>query len=214
MLLSERWPSRLVATAAEERLTTRAIPHTLEAVCRASGRIVLRVAQKEGPAHLAEKRGGAKSLGCGKDEGSSNPPPTQPGARRHGSPERHDLFQLCLLGNWVRSLPQNSRDLRVIAHIFILSRSRSLPRFGGALYSSYQKRSAARYTSRPTLGERWPSRLVATAAEDRLKFLNVLRYAHWVAAYWVLILLLASFVSSFVNWLLNQAKKNEVYCES
>jgi hypothetical protein len=42
--------------------------------------------------------------------------------------------------------------------------------------------------------------VVATAAEERLKFLNVLRYALWVAAYWVLILLLAIFVSSFVNW--------------
>jgi hypothetical protein len=59
----------------------------------------------------------------------------------------------------------------------------------------------------PDVGGRWPSWLVATAAEERLKFLNVLRYAHWVAAYWVLILLLASFVSSFVNWLLNQETK-------
>jgi hypothetical protein len=30
---------------------------------------------------------------------------------------------------------------------------------------------------------------------------DVLRYALWVAAYWVLILLLAIFVESFANWL-------------
>jgi hypothetical protein len=64
-----------------------------------------------------------------------------------------------------------------LAHIFILNRSRSLPRFGGALYSSHQSALAiidlatvsGRYTSGPDLGERWRSRLVATAAEERLK---------------------------------------------
>ena len=46
--------------------------------------------------------------------------------------------------------------------------------------------------------------LVATAAEKRLNVpTDVLRYALWVAAYWVLILLLAIFVSSFVSWLLS-----------
>jgi hypothetical protein len=54
-----------------------------------------------------------------------------------------------------------------------------------------------------TLGQRWPSRLVATAAEKRLKFsLAVLRFALWLAAYVVLGLLLAIFVQSLGNWLL------------
>jgi hypothetical protein len=53
-------------------------------------------------------------------------------------------------------------------------------------------------------GERWPSRLVATAAEDRLKFSRpFLRFAFWLAVYVVLGLLLAVFVQSFVNWLLS-----------
>jgi len=54
-----------------------------------------------------------------------------------------------------------------------------------------------------TLGQRWPSRLVATAAEKRLKFsLAVLRFALWVAAYVIVGLFLAMFVQSFVNWFL------------
>ena len=44
----------------------------------------------------------------------------------------------------------------------------------------------------------------AAAAEERLKVpTDVLRYALWLAAYWALILLLAIFVSSFVNWVLS-----------
>jgi len=55
-----------------------------------------------------------------------------------------------------------------------------------------------------TLGQRWPSRLVATAAEKRLNFsLAVLRFALWLAAYVILGLLLAIFVQSLGNWLLS-----------
>jgi len=54
--------------------------------------------------------------------------------------------------------------------------------------------------------DQWPSRLVATAAEDCLSmspFGGVLRFALWLAAYVVLGLLLAIFVQSLVNWLLS-----------
>jgi hypothetical protein len=52
--------------------------------------------------------------------------------------------------------------------------------------------------------ERWPSRLVATAAANCLKFWRpLLRFALWLAAYVIVGLLLAVFVQSFVNWFLS-----------
>jgi hypothetical protein len=52
---------------------------------------------------------------------------------------------------------------------------------------------------------RWPSRLVATAAENRLNFSRPFccGFAGWLAAYVIVGLLLAMFVQSFVNWFLS-----------
>ena len=74
---------------------------------------------KRGPARLAGK-GGAKYLGCGKGEGSPNPPPTQSGARRHRSGNPRNKFPLYLFGNGVRSCLKTAAIALSLAHIFIL----------------------------------------------------------------------------------------------
>jgi hypothetical protein len=90
---------------------------------RERGGIVPPPAQKEGPVRLAGK-GGAKYLGCGKGEGSPNPPPTQPGGAADGSREHCDKIRLCLFGNGVRSCLKTAAICVSLAHVFILIPSR------------------------------------------------------------------------------------------
>jgi hypothetical protein len=76
------------------------------------------------------------------------------------------------------SLPQNSRDLRLIgAHLHLDFVPGPCPALAGlfiphesALTLIDLATVSGRCTSRPDFGERWPSRLVATASEDRLSF--------------------------------------------
>jgi hypothetical protein len=59
-------------------------------------------------------------LGCGKGEGSPNPPPKQSGARPHGSGNCHNKFLLCLFGNGVRSCLKTAAIALSLTRIFIL----------------------------------------------------------------------------------------------
>src|SRR5262249_38445528 len=103
-----------------------------------------RAAQKEGPARLAGK-GGAKYLGCGKGEGSPNPPPTQSGSRGTVPMTAATKF-VCAFSATIPTCCLKTAAIFAItgAHLHLdfvpgpcpasAGLSIFLPRFGGALY--------------------------------------------------------------------------------